>query len=123
MRCAAARRVTRNCANHGPTTFVFKGRGSYRCVRCRAERVSARRRALKALLVQEAGGRCAICGYARSVRALGFHHRDPATKSFGVAQGGRTRSLATMRAEAAKCVLLCANCHMEVEEGIAALPD
>jgi hypothetical protein len=32
---------------------------------------------------------------------------------------GITRSLARLRAEAAKCVLLCANCHAEVEaEGI-----
>jgi predicted HNH restriction endonuclease len=34
---------------------------------------------------------------------------------------GVTRSLAAARAEMAKCVLLCANCHAEVEAGISAL--
>jgi hypothetical protein len=28
-----------------------------------------------------------------------------------------------MREEAAKCVLLCANCHAEVEGGAASLPE
>jgi hypothetical protein len=27
-----------------------------------------------------------------------------------------------LRAEASKCVLLCSNCHAEVEAGIAAVP-
>jgi hypothetical protein len=72
--------------------------------------------------VEGAGGCCAICGYARCLRALEFHHRDPAQKAFGVALHGVTRSLARARAEAAKCVLLCSNCHMEVEHGMTALP-
>jgi ribosomal protein L30E len=32
-----------------------------------------------------------------------------------------TRSLDAVRAEAAKCVLLCANCHSEAEAGIVTL--
>jgi hypothetical protein len=84
--------------------------------------VSRRRRAIKAALVVEAGGRCGLCGYDRCARALSFHHVDPATKEFGVALRGVSRSLARARAEAAKCVLLCANCHMEVEAGVALVP-
>jgi ribosomal protein L30E len=53
--------------------------------------------------------------------ALHFHHIDPATKSFGLARRGITRSLERVRAEAAKCVLLCSNCHAEVEAGLVAL--
>jgi hypothetical protein len=34
---------------------------------------------------------------------------------------GVTRSLAAARVEMAKCVLLCANCHAEVELGITTL--
>jgi excisionase family DNA binding protein len=70
------------------------------------------------ILVEEAGGRCALCGYDRHIGALQFHHRDSATKAFGVGERGLTRSLAAVRAEAAKCVLLCANCHAEVEGGL-----
>lgn len=51
------------------------------------------------------------------------HHRDPASKEFNIALRGVARSLARVRTEARKCVLLCANCHSEVEGGMAGLPD
>ena len=35
---------------------------------------------------------------------------------------GRGKSLAAYRAEAAKCVLVCANCHGEIEAGLVASP-
>lgn len=73
-------------------------------------------------MVAEAGGRCVICGYDRHVRALEFHHLNPADKRLGLSAGGVTLSLRALRAEAAKCVLLCSNCHAEVEDGLAALP-
>jgi 5-methylcytosine-specific restriction endonuclease McrA len=72
---------------------------------------------VKRILVGEAGGCCAICGYVGCVAALQFHHRNPSTKLFSLATEGATRSLAKARAEAKKCVLLCANCHAEVEAG------
>jgi transposase len=112
-----ARRVMR-CLRHGQTEFWLDSRGTYRCLRCRSEAVSRRRRRLKALLVDEAGGRCRLCGYDRCVAALHFHHLDGDTKVFGLAERGFTRSLDIARAEAAKCALLCSNCHAEVEAGI-----
>jgi hypothetical protein len=81
-----------------------------------------RRRRVKHTLVTEAGGRCRLCGYARSQAALVFHHVDPSAKRFGLAGGGMTRSLARAREEARKCLLLCANCHAEVEAGVTTLP-
>jgi DNA-binding transcriptional ArsR family regulator len=111
-------RMELTCARHGITEFWLEPRGSYRCVRCRSEAVSRRRRRLKEILVADAGGRCSICGYDRHIGALQFHHRDGDTKEFGIGERGLTRSLAAVRAEAAKCVLLCANCHSEVEAGI-----
>ena len=39
------------------------------------------------------------------------------------ARRGHTRSLAEARGEARKCVLLCSNCHAEVEGGIVSLPE
>lgn len=77
---------------------------------------------MKAILVAEAGGACVLCGYDRCERALSFHHLDPATKEFGVAFRGHARSLDRARAEAAKCALVCANCHMEIEAGLASIP-
>lgn len=116
------RELESRCRHHGETSFVREGRGYYRCKRCRMERVSQRRRIIKRKLVEEAGGKCLICGYDRCQQVLQFHHLDPSTKEFHLALNGVTRSLARSRAEAKKCVLLCANCHGEVEAGIAAVP-
>ena len=74
---------------------------------------------MKQILVAESGGCCRRCGFAEHPAALQFHHVDPATKSFSLSVQGVTRSLAKARAEARKCVLLCANCHALVEAGAA----
>lgn len=114
--------LQRHCPSHGLTTFRRRSNGGYRCLKCRVEAVSRRRRKVKRVLVQEAGGRCAICNYDRSFAALEFHHIDPAEKRFALSHTGVTRSLERARQEAGKCVLLCANCHAEVEAGIRAVP-
>jgi hypothetical protein len=77
---------------------------------------------VKLQLIEEAGGRCVLCGYDRCAGALQFHHVDPAEKAFGISGQGVPRALDRARAEATKCVLLCANCHAEVERGFADLP-
>ncbi len=110
------------CRRHGATEFVLEGRGHYRCKRCRSLAVTRRRRMVKQRLVEEAGGACALCGYWRWIGALHFHHVDPSRKEFQISQRGHSRSLARSRAEIRKCVLLCANCHAEVEGGFATLP-
>jgi transposase len=113
--------VMRVCRKHGLTEFWLEGRGYYRCKKCRMEHVSRRRRKVKLILVAEAGGRCALCGYDRCNAALHFHHVDPSSKRFHLSMQGVTRSLAAARAEMAKCVLLCATCHAEVEAGLVTL--
>jgi transcriptional regulator with XRE-family HTH domain len=115
--------ATAVCPRHGSTLFRRRAEGGWRCLKCRAEAVVARRRAIKAALVKEAGGACVLCGYARSTAALHFHHLDPGAKEFHLSRHGVTRSIATARAEAAKCILLCANCHAEVEAGVATIPE
>ena len=119
---AGAGEVVANCPIHGDTLLVPRPGGGFRCLRCRNAAVVARRRKVKDILVADAGGACALCGYARCTAALQFHHVDPATKSFSIAAGGKSRSIARARAEAAKCILLCANCHAEVEVGVRQVP-
>ncbi len=109
------------CITHGETEYVIEGRGYYRCKRCRSDQIVRHRRRMKELLVAEAGGCCTECGYRQFVGALEFHHRDPATKRFQLSGVGLTRALAELREEAAKCVLLCSNCHAEVEGGVRSL--
>ena len=113
---AGLREATMACARHGDTGFVIDGRGYYRCRKCRAESVSRRRRKMKEILVREAGGACGLCGYSASPRALHFHHLDPSEKRFELNANGVALALDTLRAEAQKCMLLCSNCHAEVEE-------
>jgi hypothetical protein len=68
--------------------------------------------------VLEAGGCCQICGYDRYQGALAFQHLDPRAKVRTTANRGSTVAIETLRAEARKCVLLCHNCHAEVEGGV-----
>jgi hypothetical protein len=70
-------------------------------------------------LIAAKGGRCHRCGYNRCLRALTFHHRDPALKCFPLdARSCAGRPLWELQQEVAKCDLLCANCHAEVEDEI-----
>ena len=116
-RPARATYSVRPCRTHGPTRHVQQETGSFRCARCRSEAVARWRRRVKATLVAEAGGACRCCGYRDCPAALHFHHVDPATKLFGIGGRGLAHSMELLRVEAAKCVLLCSNCHAEVEAG------
>ncbi len=62
-----------------------------------------------------------LCGFDGHPSALQFHHVDPSSKSFHLSEGGMTRGIAKSRAEARKCVLLCANCHALVEAGVKSM--
>jgi hypothetical protein len=68
-----------------------------------------------------AGGRCAICGYDRCTQNLHFHHVDPASKRIELSSH-RGVGFAVFPEELEKCVLLCANCHGEVEAGLVPSP-
>lgn len=63
-------------------------------------------------LIYSMGGGCSVCGYNKNYAALDFHHlRD---KSFNLdARRIGNSSFEALKAEAAKCILLCANCHRE----------
>jgi transposase len=123
MSRSGQRDIELECRRHGLVRHVaVASEARLRCTKCRAEAVSRRRRKVKQMLVAEAGGKCLLCGYARHPAALQFHHLDPASKSFGLGVRGITRSIAKLREEARKCVLLCANCHAELEAGAVELP-
>jgi hypothetical protein len=85
--------------------------------------VAKRRKKVRLMAIEYGGGCCQICGYKKCNRALGFHHKDPTKKDFGLSASGLTRSWDKTKAELGKCILVCANCHMEIHEGIAVLPD
>ena len=76
--------------------------------------VVLRRKAVRIRLIEYKGGQCILCGYSKCIDALDLHHKDASQKDFGISSGGLTRSWERVKAEADKCVLLCANCHREV---------
>jgi hypothetical protein len=83
----------------------------------------AHRRGLKARAIEYKGGRCALCGYDRCNAALEFHHVDRRTKAFGLSRKGIIRSWGSIKKEIDKCLLVCSNCHREVEAGARSIPD
>ena len=117
-----AARAILECPRHGAVEFFRRPDHGYRCTECHKEAVVRRRRKVKRILTEEVGGCCAICGYDRYIGALHFHHLDPTKKSFGLSVRGVTRSVEALRGEASKCILLCGNCHAEVEAGFVEVP-
>ena len=83
--------------------------------------VAKRRRKIKALAIEYKGGMCQICGYKKYQGALDLHHIN-GKKEFGIGDKGYTRSWEKVKAELNKCILVCANCHRELEAGITQLP-
>ena len=112
-----------HCPRHGRTQFQLRPPRRYRCLKCRSEAVTRRRRRVKQLLVEEAGGACAACGTtAASGRCTSTTWTPRKRRLRSAIAASRVRSHARGH-EAEKCVLLCGNCHAEVEAGLRMLPD
>lgn len=57
------------------------------------------------------GKPCADCGKLYPPYVMDFDHRDPSTKTAIISYLPRLQSWARLKAELAKCDLVCANCH------------
>lgn len=115
---------TKYCKKHGASNHYYIPSENYwKCGKCSYENGKRRGKKLKEKLVRKFGGRCLICGYDKCMRALAFHHVDPRTKNFSLDshECGR-RSEDEILEEAKKCILVCTNCHMEIEEGLIKVP-
>jgi len=69
------------------------------------------------------GGKCVKCHGIFHHAAYDFHHRDPSQKHFHLT-ALYDKKWDRLVAEAAKCDLICSNCHrvMHYEEGIIVFP-
>ena len=83
------------------------------------------RKNTKQKLIEGFGGKCQICDYNKSNSALEFHHINPAEKDFSISNfiGNGVKPWNDFVNEVAKCILLCANCHREVHEGLTLIPE
>lgn len=66
---------------------------------------------LRAIKTEAKGKICWDCDGEFRSESLGFHHRDPDTKEFGLASLTAGMSVERLRAEIAKCDVLCIRCH------------
>jgi len=80
--------------------------------------VKKRRRKLKEMAVEYKGGKCQICDYDKCIAALDFHHLNEEDKEFDLSTKGLTRSWERIKKEIKKCILVCANCHREIHNGL-----
>lgn len=67
------------------------------------------------------GSRCCICGYDRCARSLELHHLNPDEKLFTLSAWS-SHKWESILDEAEKCIMLCANCHGEVEDNFSTVP-
>jgi hypothetical protein len=76
------------------------------------ERVRRRQAATTSFLRELREVPCAACGRRFAGHQMDFDHRDPREKAFELLKGRATlKSRAQLLAEAAKCDVVCANCH------------
>lgn len=85
--------------------------------KCNSCLVNHRRFDLKKKCVEYKGGKCERCDYNKSQRALSFHHKDESQKDFGIS-GKHCYTWERVKNELDKCIMVCANCHMEIHEEI-----
>ena len=108
----------RECKHHGSTLFGRqKHRDSYSwyCIACSAARSLRWRQRNKALAIEYKGGECVLCGYNKCHAAMHFHHLDPTKKDFDAFSAFKMERAIP---ELDKTILVCANCHMEVHQGL-----
>jgi hypothetical protein len=58
---------------------------------------------------------CSNCGYNKCAHALHFHHLNPENKKFNVSAIKNAQSWKVIE-EICGCVVLCANCHIELHK-------
>jgi hypothetical protein len=104
------------CEKHGHTEFTYSSKYKIKCIKCQSVRKSLRKNRNRQELLKLHGSKCSVCSYDKCSSALQFHHIDPSEKEFEISESAY--SLENLIAEAKKCVLLCANCHAEVENEI-----
>ena len=71
--------VVWECARHGSTEFERRSGGGYRCLKCRSEAVTRRRRKVKRVLVEEAGAHVLRSATIDASRLSSFITGSPST--------------------------------------------
>lgn len=74
---------------------------------------------IKNHIIDAYGGKCQVCGYNKCRQAFDFHHISPLSKKFGINSALKNgHSITEIINELKICIMVCANCHREIEAGI-----
>jgi len=79
------------------------------------EKNKAKRKEKQQILVELLGNCCSNCKNTFPLCVYDFHHVDPTTKLFTIGEH-MGKALKTLKEEASKCILLCANCHRMIHD-------
>lgn len=86
--------------------------GGLKCAECVTDQNRALQGAKRAYVADvKMGSGCVRCGFRDHPDALHLHHRDPAEKEGHISAMCANVGWARLRAEVAKCDVVCANCH------------
>ena len=86
------------------------------CYDCMPDGIQLTRGAFLAKLKERQGGKCVRCGYNKCIKALEFHHLNPAQKDFTISNDHF--KLKDAIEESRKCILICSNCHKELHDNL-----
>jgi hypothetical protein len=100
--------------------YIYFRTSGHTTQRCNSCLVNSFRKERKAKAIVYKGGKCQICGYDKCNESLTFHHLDPSKKDFNIS-GNHSRKWSIIQEELDKCILLCKNCHTEVEFGLVTI--
>ncbi len=73
-------------------------------------------------LAIKAAEKCKMCG-ENETAVLQFHHVHPEDKGFTIGGNNWCKSWKTLQTEIDKCVVVCANCHLLLHQGLIELPE
>lgn len=112
-----------HCGSHFEFERKHGGNNRTFCFRCVPEGLTKSERAKVHQLLRKEKSQamklnigCSLCGYSRCATALEWHHQDD--DKLHDPSNAIKRSWKAYMEEISQCVLLCANCHREVHEGV-----
>lgn len=78
------------------------------------------RQRIKSEFVSSFGNKCCVCKKTYSMVVYDFHHIEPSDKRFAISQLWGSPDL--LLEEIQKCVMVCSNCHRQVNVGEVSIP-
>ena len=91
------------------------------CIYCKNKKNREEKREIKTKAIQQAGGKCELCGFNEEEFLFAFHHKEPNKKDFDI---GKYHKWDTkLERELEKCALLCFKCHRKMHYGLVFIGD